>query len=1166
MVRALLLILFLGIAAHAQTITIVSANLQHGEGTDNVFNPTRQAAAFSGADIVLTQEQNTGVTSWNAPMAGVGLSQAVFKAHWGSPGDGNAIWVKNTVTVLQTYNFDMANGTNPSSGSAVFGWDGVDVRRTLVAIKAQVGSTQFYVVSLHLVASSGEDNSNTNFASQRVDQINSALNWVSANLTGGLPIIIGGDFNLPPNYPRAPERSFTADTTTDTLTSTAHGFSNGTAVSLRNSGGAPPSPLLVGTSLYALATVYYVRDASPNSFKLAASPGGPAIDLTNNGTGSHFASATQWDLFHAGYYDLWQEGLGAGTASVPWADRDANGVADMPLDFQLTRTHDTRRIDYIVMSRSTTNLTLSSITVQDNRAACSTALTSNGAFKECPDVVVQTDTPDDFGVKPSDHNFTRAVLTVSTPTGPTAALSCPSTALVGEPVVCDGSGSSGVHGQVGWSTEAFEDGSAPVTMNFGDSLGAYSESTLLKAPHAYLTPGTYTVGLTVRSTSGASASTSAQITVSAIPAATGGAIQTLTDLGSHPANCAAVNTALATAMAANTVEQEILLPAIPYMCGTGGAPNITFPAPTGTKYVTIRPANISWLPGPLVRVTPTPAASMPTFRAAGADLTPITIGTGTGYIRFLGIAFDKGFTGHLHNFMQIGSGATTYAQLPHHIIVDRCYFKGNTNDDTVRAIFVNADKFSLLNSYLVGLHSSGEDAQAISGFAGSGIAIVNNHLEGYGENVLFGGADAGIKFSATCASATSPTGCVLNSAANLRVGDGISLPVAGGRGPWSASIVRSIAGSTITFDQITNQAGTPTAPDTTSNGVKFGASPQDIFVARNYLFKSRTFRVGDPTYAGTFAVVKNSFELKHAMRVVVVANFIENMWGNQGQDGHTILLTPRNQTCYLLTPPSDPATCPEQTNPWTMVRDVEFADNRARNIPDLFNILGTDTLNPPGEGRESGPSALVQYIAVRNFLVDGVDPGGGSGQLALLWPGTRHLTFSHNTLAITPTGGSWILTSEAPIGHLISDALIVNNIAPHQTYGLFGDGRLADNAIAYFFSDGFIRYNVLSDDFSSVGPNGEIWSAPRGGPNYFPATINTNTFIDMAGGNYRLKPTSPYKAGNATPAADGTDIGVNFDRLVAATASTVSGNWLVATNNSGSLKGRTTLNGKAVIR
>ncbi len=382
-------------------VVIYVANLQHGEGTDGIANYSRQANYFSSADIVCTQEQNASDTSWNTPMSAVGLTQAIFQAHLGSPGDGNAIWIRSAnVSLLQTYWFDLANGVNPTSGSAILGWDGTDVRRTVVAIKAQVGAKQFYVVSLHLVANSGEDNSNTNFASQRVDQINSVLGWVNTTFTDGLDVIISGDFNLPPNYPRATELSFTADASIDTLSANSHGFTDGTAVVLRNSGGAQPSPLAVGNSLYALATVYYVRDATTNTFKLSATRGGAAIDLTSNGSGSNFVAATQWGLFTDGSYgDLWQFGLTSNKALAPWNDLDTNGVADMPLDFQLTRTHDTRRIDYHMLRNSVGNLALRYIIVPDLRTSGT--------------VTITTGTPDDLGVRPSDHNWTKVILNLT---------------------------------------------------------------------------------------------------------------------------------------------------------------------------------------------------------------------------------------------------------------------------------------------------------------------------------------------------------------------------------------------------------------------------------------------------------------------------------------------------------------------------------------------------------------------------------------------------------------------------------------------------------------------------------------------------------------------------------------------------------------------------------
>lgn len=76
------------------------------------------------------------------------------------------------------------------------------------------------------------------------------------------------------------KKVFTADSSTNVFTSTAHGLADGNEIKLENSGGALPAPLAAGTS-------YFVRDKTTNTFKLAATLGGSAIDITTNGTGTN---------------------------------------------------------------------------------------------------------------------------------------------------------------------------------------------------------------------------------------------------------------------------------------------------------------------------------------------------------------------------------------------------------------------------------------------------------------------------------------------------------------------------------------------------------------------------------------------------------------------------------------------------------------------------------------------------------------------------------------------------------------------------------------------------------------------------------------------------------------------------------------------------------------
>ncbi len=71
---------------------------------------------------------------------------------------------------------------------------------------------------------------------------------------------------------------FTADSTTDTATATAHGMVNGTPVCVVNTGGSLPGGLII-------KTVYYVVNKTSNTFQLSLTAGGSAVDITSNGTG-----------------------------------------------------------------------------------------------------------------------------------------------------------------------------------------------------------------------------------------------------------------------------------------------------------------------------------------------------------------------------------------------------------------------------------------------------------------------------------------------------------------------------------------------------------------------------------------------------------------------------------------------------------------------------------------------------------------------------------------------------------------------------------------------------------------------------------------------------------------------------------------------------------------
>ncbi|MBX3267106.1 MAG: hypothetical protein KF831_10400 [Acidobacteria bacterium] len=81
-----------------------------------------------------------------------------------------------------------------------------------------------------------------------------------------------GKFVADPDF-----KTFTANSATDVITCTAHGYSNGDMII--HLGGDLPAPIVAGQ-------IYYVRDVTTDTYKIAETSGGAAINLTTNGSGT----------------------------------------------------------------------------------------------------------------------------------------------------------------------------------------------------------------------------------------------------------------------------------------------------------------------------------------------------------------------------------------------------------------------------------------------------------------------------------------------------------------------------------------------------------------------------------------------------------------------------------------------------------------------------------------------------------------------------------------------------------------------------------------------------------------------------------------------------------------------------------------------------------------
>ncbi|HEU4833261.1 MAG TPA: hypothetical protein VFS90_02560 [Pyrinomonadaceae bacterium] len=173
--------------------------------------------------------------------------------------------------------------------------------------------------------------------------------------------------------------------------------------------------------------------------------------------------------------------------------------------------------------------------------------------------------------------------------------------------------------------------------------------------------------------------------------------------------------------------------------------NFTLPKKTGTGEIVIQSSRIGELPEN-VRVTPSKSALFARLQTPNTDPV-IATAPGAHHYRFQGIEFSTADSTKLvYDVVRLGGGRKeqkTLDSVPHHLVIDRCYIHGFDTQDVQRGISLNSAETTITNSYISNIHGVGYDTQAIGGWNGPGpFHIVNNHLEGAGENIMFGGADS----------------------------------------------------------------------------------------------------------------------------------------------------------------------------------------------------------------------------------------------------------------------------------------------------------------------------------------------------------------------------------------------------------------------------------------
>jgi hypothetical protein len=170
-------------------------------------------------------------------------------------------------------------------------------------------------------------------------------------------------------------------------------------------------------------------------------------------------------------------------------------------------------------------------------------------------------------------------------------------------------------------------------------------------------------------------------------------------------------------------------------------------ASDSNQYITITTSNRNGIPAENQRVNPQAhAAAMP--KIVGPNSTAaIATDAAAHHYKFVGIEFSPAEDSkYLYNLIDLGrSDYKSLEQFPHHLVFDRCYIRSTGLNKARRGVGLNSGDTTISNSYISGFAGEGDETQGICGWSGPGpFKIINNYIEGGGQNIMFGGADPSV--------------------------------------------------------------------------------------------------------------------------------------------------------------------------------------------------------------------------------------------------------------------------------------------------------------------------------------------------------------------------------------------------------------------------------------
>ncbi len=151
----------------------------------------------------------------------------------------------------------------------------------------------------------------------------------------------------------------------------------------------------------------------------------------------------------------------------------------------------------------------------------------------------------------------------------------------------------------------------------------------------------------------------------------------------------------------------------------------------------------SSLPAPGTRIDPSYAPAMANIVISNsASSGPLFMDANgpSNHYRFVGLQLSvaPGIS-PVYNILQFGAFVSSAANLPNHIIFDRCWIHGNATGEMTRAAYVAASNFALIDSLLTDFHTQNSQSQGLMILPGSSvIKVENNRIESAGSQIGIG--------------------------------------------------------------------------------------------------------------------------------------------------------------------------------------------------------------------------------------------------------------------------------------------------------------------------------------------------------------------------------------------------------------------------------------------